>query len=151
MRGSAARGLIALGIIVAAIAAVLVSVDVPVRGPIGQRRYHPHAATSVRAEYRVGIGDLRLDLRDVAWTTGTHTVHVRVGIGEATVFVPADVTVVVVGHAGIGDVRLLDRRVSGLGVDDRTTAAAVTGAPIVHIDARTGIGEVHVVQEGSLR
>ena len=67
----------------------------------------------MRSTYRVGIGDLRVDLRNVHWSPGVHDVRVRVGIGEATVFVGPNVTVTVTGHAGIGSVRLFDRNDTG--------------------------------------
>jgi hypothetical protein len=142
-----ARGLIALGVVLAIVAGTLASIDVPVRGPIGNRTYTPVAEASVHPEYRVGIGDLRLDLRNVVWTPGTRDVRVRVGIGEATVLVAPDVVVTVTGHAGIGAVRIFARSTGGFGADDQTGSATVApSAAVVHIDGRVGIGDVHIVR-----
>jgi phage shock protein PspC (stress-responsive transcriptional regulator) len=146
-----ARGLIALGIVFTLVAGTLANSDVSVHGPIGNRTYVPVTQSAVRSTYRVAIGNLRVDLRNVQWSRGVHDVHVRVGIGEAEVFVGPDVRVTVTGHAGIGAVRLFDRKTGGVSVDDHNSVGPVApGTPIVHIDARAGIGDVHVVQAAVL-
>jgi hypothetical protein len=147
-----ARGLIVLGVALTFVAGVLAAIDVPVRGGIGERDYLPHSTAGVRHEYRLGIGELKVDLTDVHWTRGTHDVNVRLGIGETRIIVPRDVTVVVDGHAGMGSVEIAGRQQNGVDADDHARLVATAeGAPQLHLDARVGIGHVLVEQEGALR
>jgi hypothetical protein len=142
-----ARGLIALGIVGTMVAGTLATIDVPLRGGIGDRRYHPSAIESVRREYRLGIGDLRVDLSDLPITATTRDidVDVRVGIGQARVIVPDGVTLDLEGHSGAGAVHLLGRDQNGVDADDAVRVAAPReGAPVVHVDARAGLGAVIV-------
>jgi phage shock protein PspC (stress-responsive transcriptional regulator) len=145
-----ARGLIALGVVGTLVAGTLATIDVPLRGGIGERHYAPAATADVRGTYRLAIGDLNVDLSNVPFTTASKLdVDVRVGIGQATVVVPRGVTVEVVAHSGAGVVRLFGREENGVDADDSGTFAALReGAPVVHIDARSGLGAVDVHRTG---
>jgi hypothetical protein len=147
-----ARGLIALGIVLSFVAGSLATVDVPIRGGMGERDYRPATSANVRHTYRLGIGQLRVDLSRVDWTRD-RDVDVRVGIGEATIVVPDDVNVFVDGHAGIGALDIDGHQENGVDANDRVRLHADhPGAPIVHLDAEVGIGHVEVRQvERALR
>jgi cell wall-active antibiotic response 4TMS protein YvqF len=141
-----ARGLIALGVVLSFVAGALATIDVPIRGGIGEREYQPTTVAGVRHTYQHGIGQLRVDLSHVDWSRD-RDVNVRIGIGEATIVVPNDVNVFVDGHAGIGAVDIGGHQENGVDANDRVRLHANhSGAPIVHLDAEAGIGHVAVRQ-----
>jgi predicted membrane protein len=143
-----ARGLIALGVIATLVAGVLATIDVPVRGGIGERNYAPQEQAQVKDEYRLGIGQLDVDLSQVDWKAGsTEDVDVRLGIGETRITVPRGVDVVVDGHVGMGNVELAGRQQDGVDADDTVHLHAprtVESPPQLHIDAEVGIGHLLV-------
>lgn len=134
----------------AAAVGTLGAADVQLRGPVGERSFHPATAAELNDTYRMAVGDLELDLRDVDLPPGTTTVKVRLGMGEARVLVPEGVGLRVTGHAGAGNVDLPGG--SGDGTDvDRSETLPASGRPELVLDARVGLGEVQVDREGSGR
>ena len=64
--------------------AVVSAADLDLRGGVGEREYRPSAVAELRPEYRLGMGQIDLDLRDVELPAGPHRgQRSRVGIGEA--------------------------------------------------------------------
>ena len=107
-----ARGLVLLGLLL--VPAVLTSalVDrVDLSGGIGDRRIAPQVAEDLLGEYRLGMGALTLDLRelDVASVDGPLRSSMSVGAGVVRVYVPAEWTIEVPVSVGIGDVELRER------------------------------------------
>jgi phage shock protein PspC (stress-responsive transcriptional regulator)/predicted membrane protein len=140
-----ARSLLALGVVGTIVAGALATIDVPLRGGVGERRYAPSLVATVRDEYRLAIGELEVDLTEVEWTRGTHQVDVSLGIGEAIVRVPRGVTVDVSARSGMGEVSLFGREQHGVDADDEVLVrAAREGAAVLRIDAEVGIGAVRV-------
>ena len=84
-----------LGIPAGAIAAA----DIDIDGSIGQRTYTPNTAADLPADgYKLGTGQLVVDLRGLPWQKGkTITTSSHLGIGQMIVSVPKNVCVV--GHA----------------------------------------------------
>lgn len=103
---------------------------------VGNHTYQP-AAADVRPSYKLGIGDLRLDLSRV--TIPAH-VKASVGIGKLKVIVPQNATVSVDARAKAGDVNVFDRH------DDGTNASIHTGNGDLVLDAKVGAGRVDVVR-----
>jgi phage shock protein PspC (stress-responsive transcriptional regulator) len=109
---------------------------------IGEQRYAATALADVRSEYRLGIGDLHVDLSGVALAGATRVVDVRVGIGSADVLVPPDATVVIRGEVGAGRLEAPDgTEVDGLDRELETTSPGVPGAGRLVLDLDVGIGE----------
>ena len=73
--------------------------DIDIDGSIGQRTYTPNAAADLPADgYKLGTGQLVVDLRELPWQKGkTIPVSSHLGIGQMIVSVPKNVCVV--GHA----------------------------------------------------
>jgi len=117
-------------------------------GPIGDRSFTPVRATEMPREYRVAVGALHVDLRDMRFPVGTTRLKVRVGIGEAHVELPDNVAVRIVGHAGAGDVRLPGGDSDGTDVDRAETLDAPGGRQL-ELEVRAGLGDVHVERNGS--
>jgi Cell wall-active antibiotics response 4TMS YvqF len=133
--------LIALVLIAAAIFASVVHVHVG-RG-IGDRQYTVTSFQELRDNYRLGIGDLRVDLSDVKLPVGETHVHGRVDVGRLEFIVPPDVALKVHGDAQFGGVHLLGRTADGHNVDDSVTE---NGARVLVLDAHVGAGELRVTR-----
>jgi Cell wall-active antibiotics response 4TMS YvqF/PspC domain len=138
-----AHTLIFVGLILLAATAVSSSLDVPLRGGIGSRHYDPQELSELHSPYRLGIGDLRIDLRDLPLAGRTTTVAAELGVGHLVVFVPNSVRVEARGHAGAGSVKLFGFQQGGWPQDDEH-AAPGSGTGVLELDLRVGAGMVDV-------
>jgi len=124
-------------------------------GGIGERVWRP-SDTSTSA-YRVGLGQGTLDLRDYPrGETTARNIAASVGVGELRILVPADLTVQVRSHVGVGDITGSNGLSSDTGDpfgnsdasrDISTTETIGSGEPVLVIEARVGIGQVNVIKE----
>jgi phage shock protein PspC (stress-responsive transcriptional regulator)/predicted membrane protein len=149
-----ARGLILLGLLLVVATAVSSTIDVPLRGGIGEDRYRPAHVADVLAKYELAIGHMSLDLRDVAPGPGeTLDVNASVGIGRLQVNVPSSARVEVDAHTGAGSILLFGRHDDGW---HRDVIRSVDGDPgaggVLHLKLRVGAGEidVHRFQPGGI-
>lgn len=141
---SGARWLILPALAVAIPAGIVSAAGVDLHGGIGDKTFRPSSSADVQGTYRVGIGRVRLDLRDARLTPGDHVVKLKAGVGLAELVVPRNVCVTTTSNLGVGGVEVFSRRSGGIDVawhDDRT---AVAGAPRVVLDGDVGIGGVRV-------
>ena len=135
----AVASLIALVLVAGAIFAAVVHVHVG-RG-IGERTYTVAGLQDLRDDYRLGIGDLRLDLSDVRFPAGETHVVARVDVGNLDIIVPPDVKLQIHGDAQYGQVDLLGNFTDGHNVDQTVDQ---TGARVLVLDAHVGAGALHV-------
>lgn len=129
-------------LVTATVAAVVIAFsafDVSLGDGVGDRVYTPASPADVQRDYKLGIGDLEIDLSKLP---AGSTAHVRadLGIGELRIVVPRDTAVVVNAHARVGELHVLGRR------DDGRNARVVTGSGALRIDATVGAGRVDVVR-----
>ena len=139
--GIAIASLIALVLIAAAVFAATVHVHLG-RG-IGDRTYDVAGIQDVRDSYRLGIGNLRVDLSDVRFPVGTTHVATRVDVGKLSVVVPAGVALQVHGDAQYGHVEVLGSTADG---HDADRSVDQSGARVLVLDAHVGAGSVHVTR-----
>ncbi len=152
-----ARGLIAVGLLLLPVAALTAAVTLPLHKGIGEQTFTP-TVPSDELTYEYGIGELRVDLRELP-VEGTTTVRAELGIGSMVVEVPTDVNVEIHGEAGAGQIvattMLDDPRYrqwpdrergtteSGWGAQlDRTFEAETETADRIVLDVEVGLGEV---------
>jgi phage shock protein PspC (stress-responsive transcriptional regulator)/predicted membrane protein len=135
----AASALLVAVLVLAAVIATVFHVDV--RNGIGERIYVPAAAADVHRHYRLGIGDLRLDLSGVEFPPGDTEVDLRVGIGRLVVTVPQDVALRVEASAQAGATRVLGRHDDGRNAGVKVTG---TGRRLLVLNAKVGLGDVQV-------
>ena len=127
---------------VAAVVAAFSWFDVSLNDGVGDRFYAPATAAAVAPSYRLGVGNLKLDLSSVSAASPVR-VKARVGVGELKIVVPRGVPVQVDAHAKLGDVHVFDREDSGRNATLHSgTAGGLT------VDARVGAGQVDVVRAG---
>ena len=137
-----ARGLVFLAVALAIGLGIVAAIDTPIEGGIGDRDYRPATIAQLESEYRLAIGSMTIDLRDVPIRTGTTEITASVAIGELVVLVPNDVTVDVHAEAGIGQVSVFGEVDSGTGVEQTDIERA--GVRVLQLDLRTGIGQARV-------
>jgi phage shock protein PspC (stress-responsive transcriptional regulator) len=129
-------------VVVAAVATVVTAFtwfDVHLGDGVGEHTYAPISAAAVEPSYKLGIGNLKVDLSQLD-ATGTHRVTARLGIGELKIIVPRDADVRVDARANVGDVNVLRSH------DDGRNANVHTGSGTFRIDAKVGAGQIDVVR-----
>ncbi len=142
--GRRVGGLAFLGLLLAAAAVAASTAHLHLGGGVGDRTYTPVA--SVRPDYRLGIGDLDLDLSNVVLSASRTQIHARVGIGNLHVTVPKGISVRIVGHAGIGDVTLLGHDTNGGSAGKTVSVPGGVADPKLLLYANVDIGRVLVTR-----
>jgi predicted membrane protein len=97
--------------------------------------------TDLKRSYSLGIGRLRLDLRDVELPAGETHVRTRLDVGRITVVAPTDAALQVHGNAHFGDVKILGSENDG---HDIHKSVIETGKRVLVLDSRVGAGEIVV-------
>ncbi len=110
---------------------------------VGDRTFRPAGITDLERTYRLGVGDLRLDLRNIRLPVGKTRVNARVDIGDLVVVVPADADVHAYGKARLGYVNVLGEEDDGRNVDE---SIAAPGNRVLVVDARVQVGSVRVTR-----
>jgi phage shock protein PspC (stress-responsive transcriptional regulator) len=123
--------------------------EIRVGGRVGEATWAPTSVT-VASNYRLGVGNGVLDLRrlPIENLNGAN-LSADVGIGEMTVIVPQELTVLVRAHVGLGEILLPGDPVSdGEGGSDVSRSVVVGDGPTeVVVDAGVGLGQLSVVKE----
>lgn len=132
--------LLALVLVAAAIFAAAFNVHVG-RG-VGERSIVVTQVESLRGDYRLGIGSLKLDLGAVQLPVGETHVDASVDVGELRVIVPAGVGLRMHGTAELGEVDLPGPAYA----DGRNVESDLIepGARMLVLDAHAGLGSVKV-------
>jgi hypothetical protein len=127
---------------------------------VGDRSYTVTSMTPA-PEFELGLGQLRVDLRDANWqgTTGQDTVTATMGVGELDLVVPEGVSVVVNAKARAGEIIATGPTVAGdgmrrLGPDQlqheganwqqTVTFGTSTSAPEIVVNAEVGVGQIKI-------
>jgi phage shock protein PspC (stress-responsive transcriptional regulator) len=142
-----ARWLIVPALVLALPLAVVAAGDINLDGGLGERHYRPASPGEVQPHYQLGMGELLLDLRDVALPAGRTDVEVDVGLGRAELRVPENVCVTADVEIGAGAAELFDRINDGVDVAVAQGGTPDAGQPQLHVDAEIGAGEL-VVHRG---
>ncbi len=133
--------LVALLLVAAAVFAAIFHVRVG--NGVGERDYVVSGTQDLRHSYKLGVGDLKVDLSGVRFRPGTTHVATRVDVGNLDVIVPSDVSLRVHGDAQLGQVEVL-----GASADGRNVSRNVdeTGIRVLDLDAHVGVGKVRVTR-----
>jgi phage shock protein PspC (stress-responsive transcriptional regulator) len=109
---------------------------------IGNRSYQPALPAAVDTSYRLGIGNLDVDLSKVTFGPGPRTVHLDLGIGNMQITIPQDVTVLTHGRVSWGDSEILGNEQNGHNVDTDVG----NPKPQLVLHAHVGIGHLEVTR-----
>jgi phage shock protein PspC (stress-responsive transcriptional regulator) len=135
--------LIVIGGLLAVAAVVASAIDLRLEDGIGDRNYRPLTAAQLRDEYKLGIGDLEIDLSRVELPAGTTRVEADLGIGELKLIIPTDVSVHVDAHVDYGEIDFPD----GEGAEGRDASGEFgQGDAKLTIDAEVGAGRIEVTR-----
>ena len=161
-----ARGLIMLGVALCAPLLLYVGVDLPGGSGIGEVRVSVVDVEELEDEYRHGIGQLIVDLRNLDPERTDHSVDLSLGIGELRVYVPDNISTTAYVDVRIGDIGTRGSGYTGYSWTDsddgfdisRTITVPVQGETIgeLRLDIDVGIGEAKIITvpapvEGSTR
>jgi phage shock protein PspC (stress-responsive transcriptional regulator) len=142
------RGLgIALGSLVAIVlvgaAAFAAAFHVHLGRGVGDETYVVTRAQDVRSEYRLGVGELRLDLHDVTLPAGETHVTASVDVGSLRIGVPDDVALRVHADAQLGRIVVPHQVVEG---HDVSSSVVQSGERVLVLDAHVGAGAIQVTR-----
>jgi phage shock protein PspC (stress-responsive transcriptional regulator) len=135
----AAGTIVALTLVAAAVFASIFHVHVG-RG-VGDRSYVVAGTEDLHRNYRLGIGDLTVDLGNVQFRNGETRVGTRVDVGNLQVIVPNGVALRVHGDAQLGQVDVLGQTADGRNVDRKIDQV---GKRVLVLDAHVGVGKLTV-------
>jgi phage shock protein PspC (stress-responsive transcriptional regulator) len=139
-----ARWLVLPALAIALPLAFVSAAGIDLDGGFGDRREHPATVAELEQGYRLGAGELVVDLRDLDLPSGDHPLKVRIGAGHALVLVPENVCVASSAEVGIGAVAVFDRDSTGIDVDWKDGRRARTGKARLVLDGDVGLGLLEV-------
>jgi hypothetical protein len=142
-----ARWLILPALALALPAGVVSAAHLDVEGGVGDRQYRPVTASDVRPDYKLGVGHLVVDLRDVKLPPGDRPLHVEMGAGAVSIAVPRDVCVTSAAHVGAGQVSVFGHGSGGLDVDWRDDRRVLPGTTRLVVDGDIGVGVLDVTYD----
>lgn len=121
--------------------------DLPLRGPIGQRTWVPETVDQLDG-LRLSVGEATLDLTALDVPEGERLeVQSSIGIGHLVVIVPDDVALEVDGEVSIGAISLFGREDTGWGPTVDRTYDLDEYDEVLALDLEVGIGELEVVAQ----
>lgn len=160
-----ARGLLALGAVLAVPLVLVAGTDVSLWSGAGERRVEITSPDDLQDEYRYGIGELVVDMRQLDLAGAARSVDIGLVVGEIRVYVPDSVELVINADIGAGQFDAWRRTLvvvddgsylydngfgyqSGVGIDyDLTFPAAAEPSGLLQLDFDLGLGAVLVVTE----
>jgi phage shock protein PspC (stress-responsive transcriptional regulator) len=140
--------LVASALVVGLPAGAVAAADIHIDSSIGKRTYTPTTVADVPASgYRLGTGQLVVDLRSLPWAKGrTIPVSAHLGIGQMIVSVPSNVCIVADASAKGGDL-MVGGQVSN-GIDpDVDMGTPLTDAPRLRLNADLQFGQMIVTDQ----
>jgi hypothetical protein len=131
----------------------LVPTGIQASGRVGNAMWTP-TSLAAGTDYHLGVGDGVLDLsklpaQDLGTSQVPYTIPASVGLGDLKVLVPPGLSVKVVGHVGLGEIRLPgDAGNNTQGGSDVSRSIVMGEGPTeVVVDAGVGVGQLTVVKE----
>jgi predicted membrane protein len=133
-------------LLVGAVALVAVTTfsGISLKGGFGDVTIVP-STSSVASHYRLGVGELDVNLSNVRFSPSGETVSVNLGVGQVRVEVPSGAVVTVQAHSHIGAATVFGRSGSEIESSSGITTAA-SRAPHLTLDVRVGVGTIDVTR-----
>lgn len=137
----AAASLVA--VLVTSAAALAVVLDVQFRHGVDERSHVVGSMEELRSDYRLGVGELRVDLRSVSLPPGETRMEARVDVGALHVIVPDNVALRVRATSRAGEIDLLGERADGFNVEQ---ALDQTGERVLALETHVGLGSMRITR-----
>jgi hypothetical protein len=118
--------------------AVVSAANIDLTGGVGHSTYH-----RLHPAYRLGIGEMVVDLRDVK-LDGDTTVKLSLGMGEIRLRPPADACVATTGHIELGAADVPERVHSGADFHFDTNPKPTPQSNLLLVDADIGVGHLRI-------
>ncbi|MGK2950472.1 MAG: PspC domain-containing protein, partial [Acidimicrobiales bacterium] len=129
---------------------VVSAIDIPLRGPIGERDWVPTSSEDVQDVYEMSLGEGTLDLRGIELAAGERLeVTASIGVGHLVVELPPGVGAEVAADVGAGETDLFGSKNSGVGVDANANEGADPETGTIVLDLQVGVGQIEVRQPSS--
>jgi phage shock protein PspC (stress-responsive transcriptional regulator) len=138
------RWLILPALVLALSAGTVQAAGIDLDGGVGDREYRPASVTDLRERYELGMGELRIDLRETDLPAGDTPLEIDLGVGQASLIVPEDVCVATSADVGVGAVTAFDTDNGGVDVDFEDSRDASADVSRLVVDAELGVGELLV-------
>ena len=142
-----ARWLVLPALAIAMPLAFVSAAGIDLDGGFGERRERPATLSELEQSYRLGAGELVVDLRELDLPAGDHPLRVRIGAGHALVLVPDDVCVASSAEIGMGAVAVFNRESGGIDVDWNDGRRAPAGTARLVLEGDVGLGLLEVAHE----
>jgi phage shock protein PspC (stress-responsive transcriptional regulator) len=139
-----ARWLVLPALAIALPLAFVSAAGIDLNGGFGERHVRPGTLGEVKDAYRLGAGELVVDLRDVTLPADDRHLKVGVGAGHALVLVPEGVCVASAANVGMGAVAVFERNGGGVDVDWNDARRAPRHTPRLVVDGDVGVGLLEV-------
>jgi hypothetical protein len=138
-------GLVVAGVFVTvAVVAVAAAPPDAFHGGIAERNIRVTTQAELAPRYDVGVGELRLDLSDLALTESTK-LDATVGAGDLTITLPPDLAVEIEASAGAGQVDLFGEVSEGLSVTRTYTSDGLASDTVtLTLDLDVAAGNIEV-------
>jgi phage shock protein PspC (stress-responsive transcriptional regulator) len=143
------RWLVLPAVTLALSAGAVSAAGIDLDGGVGERDYRPASAADLRETYRLGIGELVVDLRQTDLPAGDVPVGIDLGIGDARLIVPDDVCVATEARVGIGEARTFELHNEGVDVDMEDLPGASPDTTRLLVKADVGVGALRIGQAGT--
>ena len=138
------RWLILPAVVLGLSAGTVQAAGIDLDGGVGDREYRPASVTDLRERYELGMGELRIDLRDTELPAGDTPLEIDLGSGSGALIVPDDVCVATTPTSGVGAVTAFDTDNGGVDVDFQDSRDAPPETSRLVVDADLGVGELLV-------
>ena len=121
--------------------------DLDVRGTWGERTFRPGTVAELERGYEMGLGAMRVDVRDVDFPPGRTELPLEIGMGEIQVLVPDDLCVTTEADIGMGAFDVGDGEQGGIDLDVDEGGRVEPGVPELHLVGDVGVGALFVGNE----
>ena len=141
-----ARWLVLPALALAFPATVVSAAGISLDGGLGERRYQPTGSEQLPASYRLGAGELVVDLRKLDWTGARQErLRVDVSVGHTLVIVPPEVCVSSHVKVTAGRSDVLGRVAEGIDIDQELPRSPAAAAPGLQLDGTMSTGGFEVM------
>jgi phage shock protein PspC (stress-responsive transcriptional regulator) len=139
-----ARWLVLPALAIALPLAFVSAAGIDLDGGFGDRNERPATLAELQDSYRLGAGELVVDLRDLDLPPGDHRLKIGIGAGHALVLVRDDVCVASTATVGMGGVAVFNHDGGGIDVDWSDGRRAPAGTARLVVDGDVGLGLLEV-------